>query len=370
MANRTIYNFNDIYNLFQAKFGALTNLVDDLNIGSVARAFGQTVSFFVNFLQVQIDIAFKSFRVKTAEDTDLDNRVADWGITRYSAVAASGVVVFISSEAATQQFIIPAGTIVSTQEDVYGFTLDYSLDSDLTFPSGALQASGNVTCTEVGNIGNTASYTITNIKDPIAGISSITNPDLLASGADAESDALLRRRVPLAIIGNQRANEASVLNAAYSVPGITFAKVINNNPSSGEFTVYFSTASGTVDTSLRTQVKDAVDVVASFGIVANYATPTITNVDISLTINMDDDVQLTSASASVVSGVINSVYDYVTLNSETTLKISDIIVYARSVDGVTDVSSVLIDGVATNKVVADTAIIKLANQNNVHITVS
>lgn len=370
MANRTIYNFNDIYSLFESKFGSLTNLVDDLNIGSFVRAVGQTVSFFVNFLQVQIDIAFQSFRVKTAEGDDLDNRVADWGLTRYSASAASGVVVFMSNEAATQEFIIPAGTIVSTQEDVYGFTLDYELQADLTFPSGATQASGDVVCTQTGTIGNTASNTITNIKDTISGIDSITNPSLFASGADAEKDELLKRRVPLKIIGNQNSNESSILNAAYSVPGITFAKVINNTPSSGNFTVYFSTASGTVDTSLRTQVKNAVEAVTSFGIVANFATPSIVNVDINLTLTMDDAILLTSASAQVVTGVINSIYEFVTLNNETTLKISDIIVYARSVDGVTDVSSVTIDGVASNREVLSTEVIKLASKNNVHVTVS
>jgi uncharacterized phage protein gp47/JayE len=370
MANRRVYNFSELYNLFTAKFSTLTDLVNDFNIGSVIRAIGQSTVFFVNFLQVQIDIAFKSFRIKTAEGDDLDNRVGDWQLTRVQASPAQGDVVFISATAAEETFTITSGTVVSTEEDVYGDTLDFYLDGDLTFPSGYMQATGTVICLRDGLVGNVASGTVTNIKSPIPGVDSVTNPAAFSGGAETETDTQLRKRVPLKINGNRNANEDSVLNAAFSVPGVTYAKVKNNTPSSGEFTVYFSTYNGIVSSSLRADVADAVEAVTAFCIVPNFAIPDIVYVDINLTLEMDPDILATSASGEVVSGVINAVYDFTQLNTENELKLSDIIVTGKAVDGVLDIRSVTVDGAASNKEVDDFEVIKLSNRNNIHVTVA
>lgn len=368
MANRRIYKFSELFDLFTAKFATLTELVDDFNIGSVVRAIGQSVVFFVNFLQVQVDVAFKSFRIDTAEDVDLDNRVGDWLLTRSQASAAQGDIIFSSSDPSDQEFIIPAGTTVSTQEDVYGNTLDYTLDFDLTFPSGSSSVTGSVTCTVNGSVGNVQANKITNITNPISGVDAISNPSALASGAETETDAQLRKRVVNKIIGEQTGNEASVLNAAYSVPGVTYAKVKNNTPSSGEYTLYFSTLDGIVDSALRTKVQIAVDAITTFGIVANYAIPSIVYSTISFDLTVSNILDSTTSANDVVSGAINAVYEFTRISNENTLKISDIIYTAKNVYGVTDISNVKIDGVAANKTVSDFEVIKLTDATKVSVT--
>lgn len=367
MAIKRFYKFSELYNLFVNKFGTLTNIVTDFTVGSVMRALAQTVVFFVSFLQLQIKIAYESFRVATAKGSDLDTRIADWQMTRGQAAAAQGVIKFMANAAAEADFIIPAGTIVSTEEDVYGLTIDYSLDSDLIFPSGATSVTGEITCVETGRIGNVASGKITNITSPIAGVDSITNPEPTSSGAEDETDEQLRKRLPLRIIGLQTGNESAILNAAYSVPGVTYAKVLNNSPTNGHFTLYFSTYSGIVDSALRVRVKEAVDRVADFCIVANYAIPAVINVDVSMTLNIDTE---TYASGVVTGEVRDAIYDFIQLNNANELKISDLIVIAKSIAGVLDVSSVTIDGSATNKSVSSFEVIKVDSLNDITFTVT
>lgn len=368
MADRRIYKFSELYDLFRQKFCDITGLADDFSEGSIVRAMGQSIAFFVNFLQIQIQVAFDSFRIKTAIGEDLANRVADWQITPYESTYAQGDVVFIRTTPAEADFIVPAGSVVSTVEDVYGLTIDYSLNLDTTFPSGFLSTTGTVTCLQLGRDGNVSSGKVTNLKTSISGVDSITNPSPISSGANDETDDQIRKRVPLKLIGLQKGNRSAVLEAAYSIPGVTYANVRNNTPSSGEFTLYFTNYNGIVDSDLRVQVKTAVDAVTDFCIVANYAIPTVINTTIDMVLTIDTNYALTSGS--VTGSVRDLIYDFVQINSENVLRVSDLISIVKSVDGILDVTTVEIGGVAANKTVTDFEVIKVVDRNSITFSVA
>jgi uncharacterized phage protein gp47/JayE len=366
MSLKKFYKFSEIYGLFVSKFNQLTDRADDANVGGINRAIGQTVSFFTDFLQLQIKVAYDTFRLKTAVGSDLDSRVADWQVSRVPYSYSNGPIVFLRNEPATEDFVISADTVVSTMEDVYGLTIDYSLLNDTTFPSGMTSTTGIVFCTSIGRVGNVTANKIINIKLPIDGVDAVTNPEELSNGAEEETDDQLRRRVPLKINGDQTANEDSILNAAYSVPGVTFAKIKDNTPSNGEFTLYFTNFNGVVDAQLRADVKDAVNKVTPFCVVANYSIPTVVNVSVSLDLVLDlSYVTEASISGSITGQIRDLIYDQIEISQENVLRITDLIVSAKRVDGVKDISNILINGANTNKTVNDFEVIKVVDKNSI-----
>ena len=73
---------------------------------------------------------------------------------------------------------------------------------------------------------------------PIANVASTYNIEATANGAERESDDELKRRVADYLLGLQSGNEASIKSACYSVEGITYVDVKENDPTNGNFTAY------------------------------------------------------------------------------------------------------------------------------------
>lgn len=330
----------------------------DFNPGSVVRAVLDSVVFFVNFLQVRIKKAYRRFLFSTAEGTDLDERAADWQLTRVSAAAATTTIVFMRDDAATEDFTIAAGSQVSTEPDTLGSTIDFTLDEELTFASGATTASGTVTCTQTGDVGNVDANTITNITSSIPGVDSITNPNAVTDGSDDETDQQFRARIPRHILGLKKATKTALEAAAFGVQGIVFVNVKANTPDNGTNTIYVTTAIGDVSTELKTEVKEAVDEVTAFGIVNVIAVPDIDYVTLEMDILFDDDNYTTGV---VQDEILEKVADYVSINPESYLYVSDIIDLVKEIPGVINVKNVLIDGVADDYEVNDTTVIRLEN---------
>lgn len=339
--------------------------ISDFTPGSIIRTMFEVVAVFVEFLQFLVEMAFNSFYTDTAEGDDLDNRIEDFDMERNESVSASGALTFQSDSAATETFIISAGTSVATQPDVFGNTIIFTLDDDVTFLSGALSATGVVTCSTPGVIGNVASGKITNITTSISGVDSVTNLAAFTNGATEESDDQVRKRIPIHLNGLQKGNEDGIKDAVFEVDGITLVRMEENNPQIGYITVYVSNESGVLTQEQIDAVGDAAEGAASFGIEVNVVTPTVEYV----TISLDAEIDTTYYDLNLVKADIqDSIDERVRTNPDLDLYLYDIIL-AATVQGVNNVKNVKINNVASDYTVVGFKVIRL-NDKTIDITIN
>lgn len=364
MPQREIYSFTEILNRMITRMSTTTS-ISDFTPGSNIRTIFETVSHFVEYLQFLIEAAFRSFYVDTAEGEDLDNRVEDFGMERREAVFASGVETFISDTPATETFIISAGTLVSTEADVFGNTIGYELDNDITFVSGALTATGTVTCTVAGIIGNVASGTITNISTTIPGVDSVINYSAFTNGSTEENDDQLRKRIPVHLNGLQKGNEDGIKAAILAIEGITLVRMEENTPSAGYITIYVSNESGVLTDDQLDEIQEAAESAASFGIETVVSTPTVEYIVITLDADIDD---VNYELEFIKQDIRDSIAERVRTNPASDLLIFDLIL-AATVQGVNNVKNVKINGVADDYEVSGFKVIRL-NDPDVDITVN
>lgn len=339
--------------------------ISDFTPGSNIRTIFEVVTVFVEYLQFLVENAFKSFYTDTAEGEDLDNRIEDLNMQRNSASAARGIETFIKNTPATSTFIISAGTSVSTQPDVFGNTINYTVDDDITFVSGALTATGYITCDILGVDGNASSGKITNIPTTIPGIDSVINYEAFTNGSTEESDDQVKKRIPVYLNGLQKGNEDGIRSAVLAIDGITLAKLEENNPTRGYVTVYVSNESGILSQDQLDDVLEAAENAAAFGIEVNVVTPTVQYITISVDVEIDEE---NYEEEFIKEDIRDSIDERVRTNPASDLLIYDVIL-ASTVQGVNNVTNVLIDGVASDLQVSGFKVIRL-NDPSVDITVN
>src|SRR5581483_10551192 len=101
--------------------GSATALLN-FSPGSVIRAIAEGTSSVVLWLQAIILQVLTLTRAATSVGTDLDSWVADYGVTRLPAVAATGQVTF-ARFTATQQAVVPVGATVQTSDGTQTFAV-------------------------------------------------------------------------------------------------------------------------------------------------------------------------------------------------------------------------------------------------------
>lgn len=360
MANRKFYTFSEIVGGIITRIGTLAPGLNDFTPGSNLRAIVDSFSYFVEFLQYQINVAFEAFTIRGATGIDLDNRVQDFGISRKPAVASRGIIRLSRNNPNPSTFTVNSGGQISTQPDVFGSTIDYTIDESIIFPAGATSVTGYVTCTVPGIIGNQPSGSVTNITSFIPGVDSAVNIEDFTNGADTETDEELRRRVPIHINGLKAGNESAIRAAALSVDGITVSRVDEGVPAPGQVTVYITNQYSQPTADQVAEVKRRVEDACAFGIAANIATPTRTNVIITLDIEYDG---VNYKSTVIDQELKNNLDRLISTSTGTTLKIVDIILTAMEIPGVKNVKNVKIDGASTDKQVSDYGVIRIADKN-------
>jgi len=357
MAIRKIYTITEIVNRMISRMTATTT-VTDYTPGSNIRSIFETVSIFIEYLQFLIEEVYRSFYIDSAKGADLDARVRDFGMDRKVGKNATGIIKFVRNTPATSTFVIASATEFSTQPDVFGNTITYSLDSDVTFVSGSIEASGFITCLISGINGNVASGKITNITSAIPGVDLVTNPIACTDGASAESDSQLRTRVPVFLNGLKRANEDAIRDAILAVEGITLVKLQENSPSNGFITVYVSNESGQLSEEQLNLVKEAATNASAFGIQTNVVQPAIEYITTELTIEADSD----NYDLDILQSDIKTLVDeYIRVNPESEVQRYNIIL-AATIAGVNNIKNVKINGVEQDYSTTGFSVIRLLDK--------
>lgn len=141
-----------------------------------------------------IDRAGKQNTLKYAYGEYLDNKAAEKGVVRKTAKAATVNVKFSLEAARSSSTLIPKGTRVSNDSDIY-----FETQNSEEIAAGNTDIVISCVCTEAGTLGNNIQIgEITTLVDPVAYISEVVNTTVSTGGTDEEDDDSLRERVFLA----------------------------------------------------------------------------------------------------------------------------------------------------------------------------
>lgn len=179
---------DEIYQEMLACFGEQTGLEPREGCDLSARLYALAAQVYS--LYVQADWVVRQAFPQTAEGEYLDRHAQLRGLARKPAVAAEGSVLFTARDASEAGREIPQGTVCMTAGLVR-----FETTKSAVIPAGERTAEAPVRALEPGKSGNVSAGAIVSMAVAPFGISSCTNPEPCAGGADGESDEELRERV-------------------------------------------------------------------------------------------------------------------------------------------------------------------------------
>ena len=280
---------------------ACTTLID-LTSGSAARALIEADLSAWQVVQLNVYRVLSATRLSTSTGPDVDSFIADWCCPpREAAVSSSGQVTlsrFVTLGSATvlvgqtlmtgdttQSFAVAASTAITGWSATLGTAGGYVLGagvSSLTVP---------VTAVTPGAAGNVVTGAISLFGSALAGIDTVTNAAPTTGGADAETDAAVRVRFALYILGLEKATLAAVRSAIADVQqGLTYLVEENTDEAGrwrpGHFVVTVDDGSGSPSAALKGAVYAAVDAVRPVTSTFSVQSPSVTEVAVALTLSV------------------------------------------------------------------------------------
>ena len=352
MANITTKDFSTIVSdMVTAIQGAAAVLVD-LTIGSILRAVVEANAAVVLWLQGLILQLLAVTRAATSNTTDLDSWVADYGLTRIAAVAATGAVTF-ARFTPTLQATIPVGTLVQTADG----TQQYQVIADVTqtaynaglgayvIAAGVTSCSATVQALNAAAATNAAAGVISTLVQAISGVDTVTNPLGFTNGADAETDAALRVRFVNYIASLSKATKAAISYAITSIqPGVNFVLTENLTYAGAAQLDYFyvvvDDGSGSPPSSFITAVSNAIDAVRPIASTFGVYAPVVVTANVGMTITTGSGY----VHATVATEVQAAIQAYINaLPIGQTLPYTQLAAVAYGVGGVTNVTGVTLN---------------------------
>jgi hypothetical protein len=185
----------------------------DINIGSVTRTLSEAIGREIATVYQQINLAYLSGFIDTAQGKSLDFVVAILGVVRKTKDFAVGFVTFFRDPAVDGNITIPQeASLATTKGEVTFHTTEPRTlqrgQARIDLPIRADDAFG-------GNKGIVKAGDITNLVLRIAGIARVTNFEPTILAAQDESDDQLRLRAKAALRGLGKATLAALRQAIF-----------------------------------------------------------------------------------------------------------------------------------------------------------
>jgi hypothetical protein len=191
--------------------------LSDINIGSVTRTVTEAIGREIATVYAEIDVAYQSGFVDTAQGSALDQVVAILGLTRLGAEYATGMATFMRDPTSSGSITIADGTELATVLRIGFITTELrTLQQGQQRIDIPIRAAG----TAAGAPGVVPPGSIIVLTTPIAGIASVTNFDPTMLGAAPESDAQLRARAKATLQGLGAATLAAIARALFDVRAV------------------------------------------------------------------------------------------------------------------------------------------------------
>lgn len=171
--------------------------ISDINVGSVARTLGEAIGREIATLYQQVNLAYLSGFIDTAEGRSLDLVVSILGVHRKTSESAEGLVTFFRNPEVAGNVAIAQGTRLTTTKGEVVF--ETSQLRTLQRGQARIDVPVRAAPGFEGDEGLVAAGEITEMVQPIAGIARITNLEPMTRAAEDESDEELRARARAAL---------------------------------------------------------------------------------------------------------------------------------------------------------------------------
>ena len=189
----------------------------DINVGSVTRTLSEAIGREISTVYQQINLAYLSGFIDTAEGRSLELVVSILGITRKTKEFAVGLATFFRDANSSGNVTIPEGTLLSTAKG----EIFFETTQPRTLQQGQVRIDAPIRATNnfKGEKGKVAAGAINQMSQPIAGISRITNFDATFLGTEDETDVELRLRAKAALRSLGKATLAALQRVVFEGNG-------------------------------------------------------------------------------------------------------------------------------------------------------
>ena len=270
--------------------------ITDVNVGSVARTIVEAISREMAQLYQQLNLAYDSAFLDTAEGASLDRVVALLGQARFRAGAAVGTVQFRRRAGSVGNIAIPAGTPVTDGQDSVRYE---------TVDTRQMLAGESVAEVRVRAVSATMPVVdagvLTVVQRAIAGIDSVSNPRPTSRASADESDADLRARVSAVLLSSNKGTLSAMHSGLLMLPevkGVSIEEEPNGVP--GELKVNVSLAAGG---ELPAAVSNAIEELRPAGVRVIAAASGLTEITVSVDMTLAGNEQPDSVVAGIQAGV-------------------------------------------------------------------
>ncbi len=122
-----------IFSSLTSFFSSIQTTITDFNTGSIISNIFNSVALAISGLYSQLENVYNASFISTATGADLDNRVADFFLTRDQATFATVSETFFMTSFNPNAIFIPAGTVVSTLPAVTGLAVVFQTTTSTLF---------------------------------------------------------------------------------------------------------------------------------------------------------------------------------------------------------------------------------------------
>jgi baseplate J-like protein len=270
--------------------GACATLLD-FTVGSILRAIGQAQKGVTLWLQGLVLQLLAATRLGTSSGADVDSFVADFGLTRLPAIAASGAVTF-SRFTPTNQAVVPVGAVIQTVDGTQAFTVvanpangafSVALNGYVIAPT-VTSVTASVQAVNPGSQGNISAATLTVLQTGISGVDTATNASAFTTGIDAEADLALKARFLAFFASLSNGTEAAIQRAVSGVNQNLQLTIVEQPLSSPNVAIYVDDGSGSIGSTLLTAATNAANAVRAAGISYGVFAATKVTANVNMTI--------------------------------------------------------------------------------------
>lgn len=303
------------------------------------------------------------------------------GVSRSPGTLATGTLTFLLSALRVDDFIVPSGYVVPfAPTGAISPNAGYTLLADLVIKAGTLSATVAVQATEVGSYMNAAPFQVAITSTGLNGLSTIYNATSITGGSDLEAlsstiaraQTALRTRNALVSITDYEQKAVDLLGNGYS-KAIPFLNANKLSTSPGQVHVFLvDLGSGSPvapDASTCAYIQQALQDL-SFAASKTWVSP----VDLA-PIEVSVEVLAESLDSSIADDIDEAIEAYLApanLGIGGTVKYNSLLTAIANVPGVTEVTSLLINGSPLNHLltnewtvpVLDTVQISLTDPSN------
>ena len=307
---------------------------------------------------IALDVYTNQTYLLNAVGENLDNRVADYGLTRNQATHAQKTINVYDSN--NTLMAVPIGTRFSVPNEYGGYVFKVIEEIE----TGRYTAE----CETAGTVGNDySSYLL-----PLTSINNLGQVIIMSTskpGEDTETDDELRKRALQKI--NQAAfggNKADYIEKVNSIDGVTNCKIFPVWNGGGTVKVAIITSNNTIPSaSFVNEVQTIIDPItnqgegigiAPIGHTVTVVAPTALNVNIAATLTLATGItvsQVESAVENAIATYINEVQSNWSDDDNLIIYHSKLIAAILSVNQVKNVSSLTINEASTDLIINITA---------------